>query len=128
MHEVKPSLYLLGQLLPVAIHFNNANLHSPSDEVGAQDAAPDVRLQHGEELEERRRHLGLLHQDGDADQVVVGDGEVHHVLPLRHHGQGRERDIRLLRAGEIEAGLTSSFLPNVVSELLLGEAGGSPAL
>ena len=30
-------------------------------------------------------HLWLFHHDGDADEVIVGDGEVYHVLPLRHH-------------------------------------------
>ena len=68
------------------------------DEEGADDAAPHAFVQHAEELDEGVVELGLAHEDGEAHQVVVGHGEVHHVLPLRHHRDGAHRDVRPLHA------------------------------
>lgn len=57
-------------------------------EVGGDDAEPDVLVQYYQELEEFVVKLGLLQKDGQPHQVVVRHGEVNHVLSLRHHRNG----------------------------------------
>ena len=53
--------------------------------VGTKNAVPHCVLHHIEQLEQGGGLLDVPHQDGDADQVVEGDGEVDNILPLCHH-------------------------------------------
>lgn len=64
-----------------------------SEEVSRQYAEPDISLQYGEKLEERRRHLRLLHHDRQTDQIVIGHRKVYDLLPFCHHPQRPQGNI-----------------------------------
>ena len=79
------------------IHFKVwFNSTIPCHEVGGDDAAPDTRVEHGQELEQLGLGLRLLHQDGDPDQIVVRHSEIDDVLSLSHDGQSSQRNVGVL--------------------------------
>ena len=53
--------------------------------------------------------LGLAHKDGQAHQVVVRDGEVHHVLALCHHRDWAHGYVRSLHAAPTNAEAKSAI-------------------
>lgn len=64
---------------------SHVNVGLPREEVRGQDAEPHVGLQNGQKLEQRTGLAGLYHQNCDANQIVVGNGEVNDSFALGHH-------------------------------------------
>ena len=83
-------------IIDIVVEFSEENWYSPIKhpqkyrcyEVRTKDAAPNWVLQHREKLEQWGGHLDLLHEDGEAHQVIVGHGVVNNILPLSHHTNG----------------------------------------
>ena len=66
-------------------------------QIGSGNAEPDSHVKHLHEFEEKSLYSGFLHEDGDADQVIVRHCEVNIGLALCHHTEGSDSNIRSKR-------------------------------
>lgn len=66
-------------------------------QVGGSNTEPDNHIKHLHEFEEKSLYSRLLHEDRDTNKVVVRHSEVNKGLPLAHHTESSQSNVRSKR-------------------------------